>query len=111
VTHQPENLPEVFGGVHASLPLPLGFHAVTEARYTGRQFCIDPGTGDDARLGAGAVVNAEVARTWRLNATGGGWFGRLDTRVAVDNAGDVALFDQCGLPRAGRMVRVQFRVF
>jgi iron complex outermembrane receptor protein len=111
VTHQPEHLPEVFGGVHASLPLPLGFYAVTEARYTGRQFCIDPGTGDDARLGAGAVVNAEVARTWRLNATGGGWFGRLDTRVAVDNAGDVALFDQCGLPRAGRMVRVQFRVF
>ena len=103
VVNRPENLPEVVGGVHGAVALPLAFHVSAEARFTGSQFCIDPGTGEDTRLGAGAVVNAQVARTW--------WSGRLDTRVAVDNLGDVALYDQCGLPQAGRLLRFQVRVF
>jgi iron complex outermembrane receptor protein len=111
VTNRPENLPEVFGAVRAAVPLPLAIRAALEARYTGSQFCIDPGTGQDAELSAGAALGAEVARIWRLPAEGGGWFGRVETRVAVDNLGDVALYDQCGLPQAGRLLRVQFRVF
>jgi iron complex outermembrane receptor protein len=110
VTHQPENLPEVFGSVYASAALPAAFHARAEARFTGSQYCIDPGTGEDARLAAGATVNTEVGRTW-WSARDARWFGRLDTRVAVDNLGNVALYDQCGLPQAGRLVRFQVRVF
>jgi iron complex outermembrane receptor protein len=110
VTNRPENLPEVFGSVHAAVALPLAFHATAEARFTGSQFCIDPGTGEDTRLAAGTVVNAEVARTW-WSRSDAGPFGRLDTRVAVDNLGDVALYDQCGLPQAGRLLRFQVRVF
>ena len=111
VTNRPENLPEVFGGVQAALALPLALHVRTEGRYTGNQFCIDPGTGLDAELGAGATFNAELARIWHLRPGGGGWFGRLETRAAVDNLGDVALYDQCGLPQAGRLLRFQVRVF
>jgi iron complex outermembrane receptor protein len=111
VTNRPENLPEVFGGVQAALALPLALHVRTEGRYTGNQFCIDPGTGLDAELGAGATFNAELARIWHLRPAGGGWFGRLETRAAVDNLGDVALYDQCGLPQAGRLLRFQVRVF
>jgi iron complex outermembrane receptor protein len=110
VTHRPENLPEVFGSVHASVTLPAAFHASAKARFTGSQYCIDPGTGQDARLAPGTVVNAEVGRTW-WNARDAGWLSRFDTRIAVDNVGNVTLYDQCGLPRAGRLVRLQFRVF
>jgi iron complex outermembrane receptor protein len=111
VTHEPENLPGLFGSAHAGVPLPFGARAFAVARYTGRQYCIDPGTGEDSRLSAGATFGAEVARTWHLRPGGGGWFGRLDTRVAVDNLGDVALYDQCGLPQPGRLFRFQLRIF
>jgi iron complex outermembrane receptor protein len=110
VTHQPENLPEVFGSVHAGVSLPAAFHATAEARFTGSQYCIDPGTGEDRRLAAGTIVNAEVGRTW-WSARDGRWFSRFDTRIAVDNVADAALYDQCGLPQTGRLLRFQVRVF
>lgn len=110
VTHRPENLPAVFGSVHASVPLPAAFHATAEARFTGSQYCLDPGTGEDARLAAGTIVSAEVGRTW-WSAGDARWFGRFDTRLAMDNVGNLALYDQCGLPQAGRLLRFQVRVF
>jgi len=110
VTHRPENLPEFFGTVHAAVPLPLDIRAFAELRHTGTQYCIDPGTGEDARLDAGAMVNAHVARRWTLRPSGG-LMRNLETRVSVENAGDVALYDQCGLPRPGRLVRFQLRLY
>ena len=35
----------------------------------------------------------------------------METRVSVDNLGDTALYDQCGLPRPGRLMRFQIRLF
>jgi iron complex outermembrane receptor protein len=109
--NRPENLPEVYGGVRAAVPLPWDIRSMTEVRYTGKQYCIEPGTGEDAELQGRAVINGSVARTWHLHSSGTGWFGRLETRVAVDNAGDIALFDQCGLPQPGRLFRFEVRVF
>jgi iron complex outermembrane receptor protein len=111
VTHRPENLPDVFGALSAGVRLPLDLHLAGQVRYTGSQFCIDPGTGEDAQLKAGATVGGEVSRIWRLRPQGGGWFGRLEARVSADNAGDLALYDQCGLPQPGRLFRFQLRVF
>ena len=109
VTNQPENLPEVFGAVHAAVALPLQVRAFAEARYTGVQSCIDPGSGEDVELDDGAVINADVSRSWTLGS--GGWVDRLAIRVSVDNAADTALYDQCGLPRPGRLFRFQLRVY
>jgi iron complex outermembrane receptor protein len=111
VTHRPENLPNAFGAVHVGVPLVGGIRAFVEARHTGNQFCIDPGTGLDAELDAGTVLNGELSRIWSLRSGGAGWFGRLDTRLSVENAGDTALYDQCGLPQPGRLLRFQIRVF
>jgi hypothetical protein len=36
---------------------------------------------------------------------------RLETSVSGYNLGDTALYDACGLPRAGRLFRFQVRVF
>jgi len=110
-TGRPENLPELFGGATARFRLPLGVRGGLQARYTGSQFCIDPATGLDARLGSGAVVGADVSREWRIRSTGRGWLSRFEAQLAVDNAGNATLYDQCRLPEPGRLARVQFRLF
>ncbi|MBX6364868.1 MAG: TonB-dependent receptor [Gemmatimonadetes bacterium] len=110
-THRPENLPEVFGRVEARFPLPAGLRGRADADYVGEQFCIDPGTGADARLAAGTRVDLELSRTWALRSRPTSGFGRLEGRISVDNVGDVARYDQCGLPQPGRLLRFQLRLF
>ena len=110
-TGRPENLPEVFGGAAAGYLFPLGIHAVADLRFTGNQFCLDPATGNETELPAGAVVSAGVSREWRIRASGSGLLSRIETRVAVDNVGDKALYGQCRLPEPGRLGRFQIRIF
>jgi iron complex outermembrane receptor protein len=105
---RPENLPELFGTLFVRAPVGLGLTAGVEARHTGNQFCVDPGTGADTRLRGGTVLNGEVTRSWRLRSSA--LFGRLETTVSVFNAGNIALYDQCGLPEPGRLLRLQVRV-
>jgi iron complex outermembrane receptor protein len=78
---------------------------------TGSQFCLDPGTGLDTRLAGGTVFNGELTRPWRIGSSARGLFSTLETRLTVQNAGDLALYDQCGLPQAGRVLGFQVRVF
>jgi iron complex outermembrane recepter protein len=109
VTNRPENLPGFFGSVRAGFPVGLGVRATAEAAHTGRQWCIDPGTGRDTRLDGGTMLNGELSRVWHLAS--GGLLSRLEGRLSLDNAGNLALYDQCGLPRPGRLLRIQLRLF
>jgi iron complex outermembrane receptor protein len=109
VTNRPENLPETFGSLHAEVPLALDIAASAEARYTGSQFCIDPGTGEDTELDAGMRLNSALSKVWQLRRTG--MLSRLETRIAVDNLADTAIYDQCGLPQPGRLFRFSLRLF
>jgi outer membrane receptor protein involved in Fe transport len=111
LSREPENLPERSGNVHARLPLPAGWTLGAEARYTGSQFCQDLNTGADVRLPAGTWVNGDLARVWSLPTTGRELLTHLETRISVDNLTDTVLYDQCGLPRPGRLTRSQIRVF
>lgn len=108
---EPENLPERSGSAFVSFPLVAGLSATTEARYTGRQFCQHPDTGADVELDGGAWINADVGRSWNVSPSRGGAFSRVEARVGVDNLADTALYDQCGLPRPGRLLRFQVRLF
>lgn len=110
-THQPENLPEAFGSLSARLAAGAGVSVGARLDYTGHQFCIDPGTGEDAELKSGTLMGAHLARVWPLGSTSGGFLTRLETRVAVDNLADTAVFDQCGLPMPGRRIRLELRLF
>lgn len=110
MTNRPENLPNAFGGAYATAAIPLGLFVGAEARYTGSQFCIDPATGDDAELAAGTVFNADVGREFRLRGSGG-WFSRIEARVAVENLGNKLLYEQCRLPEPGRLLRLQMKLF
>lgn len=111
VTNQPENLPELFGSAFAQFPIIAGLDGRVEAHHTGSQFCIDPGSGEDSELDAGTILNGMLSRVWSIRPQPGNWFSRLETRVTVSNAGDTALYDQCGLPQPGRLVRFQVRLF
>jgi iron complex outermembrane receptor protein len=111
VTNRPENLPEIFGKVNARFPIVLGFEGAAGVDYMGDQFCIDPGTGEDTELDAGAHLNLELARTFNFRPRTASWFTRVEGRVSADNVADVARYDQCGLPQPGRLLRFQIRLF
>jgi iron complex outermembrane receptor protein len=108
---KPENLPEASGSAYLRVPLRSGVFATAGLGYTGSQFCQHPDTGDDVRLEGGTTLRADVARTWSVAPSRGGPFGRMETRLSVDNITDKALYDQCGLPRPGRLLRLQVRLF
>lgn len=111
VSSRPENLPGASGSAYLRFPVAGGLSASAEARYTGAQFCQHPDTGADVELEGGTWLNADLGRTWTVAPSRGGRFSRLDTRISVDNLADTALYDQCGLPRPGRLLRFQVRLF
>ena len=105
---RPENVPEQSGTAWIRLPAVADVTARFEADYTGVQFCQDPDTGADVRLDGGTWLSAVFSRIWQV---GGAIPGRLETSVAIDNLTDTAIYDQCGLPQPGRLLRFQVRVF
>jgi iron complex outermembrane receptor protein len=111
VSREPENLPDASGGAYLRFPLVAGVSANAEARYTGSQFCQHPDTGADVELGGGTLVRADVRRSWSVGGSRSGVFTRLEASAAVDNVADKLLYDQCGLPRPGRLLRLQLRLF
>ncbi len=110
VNTRPENVPERSGSVHLRLPLGAGTVATTEVEYTGAQFCIDPDSGEDVRLGGGSWLNAALSKVWPVS-TRGGSTRTIETTVSGMNLTDTALYDSCGLPRAGRLLRFQVRIY
>jgi hypothetical protein len=82
-----------------------GLFTTFEAEYTGSQFCIDPNSGQDVELDGGSWFNALVSKMWSLGGR------RLETTASALNLSNTALYDACGLPRAGRLFRFQMRVF
>jgi iron complex outermembrane recepter protein len=75
------------------------------ARYTGEQQCVNPDTGGNTRIAASQRIDGELSRTWRLGARSS-----IELAGGIDNITDEAIFDQCGLPQAGRTLRIQLRV-
>jgi iron complex outermembrane receptor protein len=74
------------------------------ARHIGVQYCQHPDLGRLVALGAQTTADAAVTR--RVNLRRRGLFQRLSALVALDNVGNRTVYDQCGLPQAGRTLRV-----
>jgi iron complex outermembrane receptor protein len=111
VSREPENLPDASGGAYVRLPLVAGIMANAEARYTGSQFCQHPDTGADVELEGGALLGGTLSRAWAVGRSRGGVFSKVEASAGVENVADRALYDQCGLPRPGRLLRLQLRLF
>ena len=107
---EPENMPERTGRARLSIPLIAGVSAGAEAAYTGPQFCQHPDTGEDVELKGGTWLNGVLSRVFSFRSLSGA-VQRMEAMVSAENLGNTALYDQCGLPRAGRLFRLQLRVF
>lgn len=104
---EPENIPEQEARGWAEFRPLSDLRIRGEIEYTGSQFCQDPGTGRDVELDGGSWLNALVSRVWEV----GGALDRLETTLSANNLTDTALYDQCGLPRPGRTLSVQVRLY
>jgi hypothetical protein len=106
INTEPENVPERSGSAHVRFPIAADLTTTLEGEYTGSQFCIDPDSGEDVKLDGGSWFNATLSKVWPRS---GGR--RVETSATALNLTDTALYDACGLPRAGRLFRFQVRVF
>ena len=101
---RPENNPETRGMLELGVPLPLELRGYANARYTGRQYCVHPDTQGQMELSAQTETDLAVER--RLVTSRRGLFRSVRLLVSLDNVTDATVFDQCGLPQAGRTLRM-----
>ncbi|HEX5829850.1 MAG TPA: TonB-dependent receptor [Gemmatimonadaceae bacterium] len=103
-TRRPEHQPNVRAGLEVAAPVAFGVVARAGARYVGRQWCVHPDLGRDVALDAQLRGDAVAERGWRVSDRGLLRVARAT--LALDNLGDAAFYDQCGLPQPGRTLRV-----
>ncbi|MDE2721021.1 TonB-dependent receptor [Candidatus Palauibacter polyketidifaciens] len=106
-TLRAEYQPGIAVGAHMEGPLPAGLRARAAVEAIGRQYCVDPDLDADVALDPTARVDLVVSREFAV----GGPFRTLQTSLSLDNLADATVFDQCGLPQPGRLLRLQFRLF
>jgi iron complex outermembrane receptor protein len=102
---EPEDLPARYGSVLASWTLPRGVELQGRLRALGATRCTNPDTGRLDTQGGAATADVGVERRWLHRGAL-----RLRALVQLDNALDRALYDKCGLPQAGRTLRLGFTI-
>jgi iron complex outermembrane recepter protein len=103
-----EYQPDLLSGVNARLALPLELRVGAGVRHVGAQYCADPRAAGELRLPASTRLDVDAARAFRVRDAQS--FAHLELSAALDNIGDAAIYDQCGLPQPGRTLRVQTRL-
>jgi iron complex outermembrane recepter protein len=107
-TRHAENNPEARGTLELGVPLIARARGFANARYTGVQYCLNADTGSEMRLDATTISNFAVEKrfgTAARRATRG-----LRAIIALDNAANTAVYDQCGLPQPGRTLRLMLSI-
>ena len=104
--HHAENNPETRGMLEIGVPLSFRIRGFANARYTGRQYCLNADT--DAEMALPSRVEQSLAAERRFTISRGGAFRSLRALLALDNAANTAIYDQCGLPQPGRTLRLMF---
>lgn len=99
---KPENQPDLRLGSDLSIPL-VGFRLTANVDHAGTQYCVNPDTGRNQSIARQTWSGAGVERAFPIAR--GGLFSRLIASLALDNLTDAPVFDQCGLPQAGRTIR------
>lgn len=104
---KPEHQPGVRGMLDGTLPEVRGVVLGANVRYLGAQYCVNPETSRDVSLAAQSVIGATLQRRWRRS---GRAVHGLRMLLGLDNLTDAAVFEQCGLPMAGRTLRLSVTV-
>jgi iron complex outermembrane receptor protein len=101
-----EHQPAIRGGIEIGAPLPLRAESAVSVRFTGAQHCLNSDLARLQRLGGTGVAGVELRREWWL-VGGPALVRRLTAALWLDNIADRAVYDQCGLPRPGRTLRLR----
>ena len=102
-----EYQPAVSGSLELGLLVPLAIETRLLVDHVGTRYCVNPDRGEDERLAASTELAFQLWRDWGLRA---GPLRRFRALAAVENLADATLYDQCGLPRAGRIFRLQLEI-
>lgn len=100
----PESVPNFRAGLNLDSRLGAGVVGTIGARHKGTQYCVHPDAGTTVRLSGRTSSDAGISREFAVR--GSGLLSRLRTVLGIDNAFDSAVYDQCGLPEPGRIIRV-----
>ena len=100
-----EHMPEFRTGVDGATPLAWGVRGSAGLDYTGRQYCLNSGSGALDRLNGSTRADLGVDREFAFGRGNGGLWSKLRASLGVSNVADSGIYDQCGLPQAGRTVR------
>lgn len=114
-THDPDGSegraeyePELAAEGRLAVPLPLELSGETAVQFVGRQYCVVPGQNELGVLHSSTELDLGLARAWRFSSANA--LPLVEARFAVDNITDGAVYDQCGLPRPGRTLRIEVRL-
>jgi outer membrane receptor protein involved in Fe transport len=99
---RPEHMPSVRAMLSGARGVGNGVVLGANVAHIGPQSCVDPGGAGDLSLAAQSIAGLTAERDWTLR----GAFTRLRVLIGADNLTDAAVYEQCGLPRAGRTLRV-----
>lgn len=100
----PEHMPGVRALLEGTLPVRGGLVLGADVVHLGSQYCTNAETSQQVSLESHSVAGLSAQRSWALRATRG--FRSLRASLGVENLLDAAVYEQCGLPRAGRTLRL-----
>lgn len=103
---RPEDVPDVFGSLQAVRPFARGIEAQARVRALGPTRCTNPDTNSLETQPGAQAVDLGVERRWGGAAR---LFGRVTAALQLENAFDASIYDKCGLPQAGRTLRLGLR--
>lgn len=102
-----EYQPAVAGSLEIGVRAPLQIDTRLLIDHVGSRYCVNPDLGADQELEASTGLAFQIWRDWTLRA---GPLRRFRALAALDNLADARIYDQCGLPRPGRVFRLQLEV-
>lgn len=103
-SRRPEHMPGIRAMLDGTMPVRGGVTVGANLAHVGRQFCVNPETGADDVLDAQSLAGVSAHRSWALRP--GRTFRTMRLLAGIDNLANAALYEQCGLPRAGRTLRM-----
>jgi outer membrane cobalamin receptor len=103
---RPEDVPDVFGSLQAVLPWSRDIETQARVRALGPTRCTNPDSNSLETQRGAQAVDLGVERRWGSAAR---VFGRVTAALQLENAFDAAIYDKCGLPQAGRTLRLSLR--
>ena len=105
---QAEYQPWLNGGLGIRAPLGRGLWTGARVRHIAQRYCVNSDLDAEVRLDSDTWLDLELGAGFDL---GGAAARRLEALFAFDNVTDASVFDQCGLPRPGRLVRFMIQIF